>query len=136
MDIEENGSICEEMIEIGHSIKTRIQENNMDGILRFIVYVEKVMKQKEIQKIPVFYKVKDEAEIKELDKRLSKKIEENIECINISELDIIGVTEIFNNNDTSFTIKYRRKNKDIQQLTKDNILQFIEENHLNLKTDF
>lgn len=119
MDIEENGSICEEMIEIGHSIKTRIQENNMDGILRFIVYVEKVMKQKEIQKIPVFYKVKDEAEIKELDKRLSKKIEENIECINISELDIIGVTEIFNNNDTSFTIKYRRKNKDIQQLTKD-----------------
>lgn len=73
MDIEENGSICEEMIEIGHSIKTRIQENNMDGILRFIVYVEKVMKQKEIQKIPVFYKVKDEAEIKELDKRLSKR---------------------------------------------------------------
>ena len=79
----------------------------------------------------MFYKVKDEAEIKELDKRLSKKIEENIECINISELDIIGVTEIFNNNDTSFTIKYRRKNKDIQQLTKDNILQFIEENHFS-----
>ncbi len=136
MDIEENGAFREEIIEIGHSIKTRIPENNIDGILRFILFVEKVMTQKEIQKIPVFYKVKDEEKIQELDNRLSEKIEDNIDCINISELDIIGVTEIFNNNDTSFTIKYDRKHKNIQQLTKENILQFMEEKHLNLKNTF
>ena len=65
-----------------------------------------------------------------------EKIEENIECINISELDIIGVTEIFNSNDASFTLKYGKKHKDIQELTKDNILKFMDENGLKIKNNF
>ena len=136
MDIEEKGESREEIIEIGHSIKTKVQTNNIDGILKFILFVEKIMAQEERQKIPVFYKVKDEVEIQELDNRLSEKIEDSIDCINISELDIIGVTEIFNHNDTSFTMKYGRKKKDIQQLTKENILKFIDEKHLDLKSTF
>lgn len=63
-----------------------------------------------MQKIPVFQRLKDEAKINELDLRLSEKIESDIDCINISELDIIGVTEVFNNNDTCFELKYDRKN--------------------------
>ena len=65
-----------------------------------------------------------------------EKIEENIECINISELDIIGATEIFNSNDASFTLKYGKKHKDIQELTKDNILKFMDENGLKIKNNF
>ena len=136
IDIDENGKIREEMIEIGHSIKTRVSTNNIRGILNFIQYVEKILRQEEIQKIPLFYKVNNQREIEELDNRLSEKIEDNIDCINISELDIIGVTEVFNHNDTSFTVKYGRKNRDIQQLTKENILQFITDNELDLKSTF
>ena len=65
-----------------------------------------------------------------------EKIEENIECINISELDIIVATEIFNSNDASFTLKHGRKHKNIEELTKENILQFMNENDLNIKNDF
>lgn len=136
MDIEENEVYHGKIVEIGHSIKMEIQENNLDGVFKVISFVEQTMTKDEVQKIPVFYKVKDETEIQELDKRLGEKIEGNIECVNISELDIIGVTEVFNNNDTSFVLKYKRKNKNVQQLTKENILEFISENGLNLKNDF
>lgn len=136
MDIEENEVYHRKIVEIGHSIKMEIQENNLDGVLNVISFVEQTMTKDEVQKIPVFYKVKDETEIQELDKRLGEKIEENIECVNISELDIIGATEVFNNNDISFVLKYKRKNKNVQQLTKENILEFISENGLNLKNDF
>ena len=95
--LEENFTLHGEMVEIGHSIKTQLPENNIACILKFIEYVERVRKKEECQKIPVFSKIKDEDTIHELDERLLEKIEENIECINISELDIIGATEIFNN---------------------------------------
>ena len=84
----------------------------------------------------MFTKVKDDNVINELDERLIEKIEENIECINISELDIIGATEIFNSNDASFTLKHERKRKNIQELTKENILQFMDENNLDIRNNF
>lgn len=134
--IEDGFTIHGEMIEIGHSIKTQLSDNSIDGILRFIEYVEKVREKEELHKIPVFSRVKDEKIICELDERLLEKIEENIECINISELDIIGATEIFNNNDASFMLKYERKYKNIQELTKENIMQFIDENNLDIRNNF
>ncbi len=136
MKIEDGFSLHGEMVEIGHSIKTQLSDNSIDCILKFIEYVEAVREKEELHKIPVFSKVKDENVIRELDERLLEKIEENIECINISELDIIGATEVFNCNDTSFTLKYERKHKNIQELTKENILQFLDENNLNIRNNF
>ena len=136
MTIEKEFTLHGELVEIGHSIKTQLSENSVDCILRFIEYVESVRAREELHKIPVFSKIKDEKIIQELDHRLIEKIEENIECINISELDIIGVTEIFNSNDASFTLKYGKKHKDIQELTKDNILKFMDENGLKIKNNF
>ena len=136
MTIEKEFTLHGELVEIGHSIKTQLSENSVDCILRFIEYVESVRAREELHKIPVFSKIKDEKIIQELDHRLIEKIEENIECINISELDIIGATEIFNSNDASFTLKYGKKHKDIQELTKDNILKFMDENGLKIKNNF
>ena len=136
MKIEDGFTLHGEMVEIGHSIKTQLSDNSVDCILRFIEYVETVKRKDELHKIPVFSKVKDENSIRELDERLLEKLEENIECINISELDIIGVTEIFNSNDTSFTLKHERKHKNIHELTKENILKFVDENNLNIKNNF
>lgn len=136
MKIEEGFTLHGEMVEIGHSIKTQLFDNSINCILRFIEYVELVREKEELHKIPVFSKVRDEKIINELDEQLIEKIEENIECINISELDIIGATEIFNSNDASFTLKHGRKHKNIEELTKENILQFMDENDLNIKNDF
>ena len=136
MKIEDGFKLHGEMVEIGHSIKTQLSDNTIDCILRFIDYVELVREKEELHKIPVFSKVRDEKIINELDEQLIEKIEENIECINISELDIIGATEIFNSNDSSFTLKHGRKHKNIEELTKENILQFMDENDLNIKNDF
>lgn len=136
MKIEDEFTLHGEMVEIGHSIKTQLSDNSIDCILKFIEYVEAIRKKEELHKIPVFCKVKDENVIRELDERLLEKIEENIECINISELDIVGATEVFNCNDTSFTLKYERKHKNIQELTKENIVQFLDENNLNIRNDF
>lgn len=134
--IEDGFTLHGETLEIGHSIKTQLIDNSIDCILKFIEYVEHIRTEKEIYKIPVFNKVKDERVISELDKRLIEKMEENIECVNISELDIVGATEIFNNNDASFTLKYKNKKEDISELSKTNILEFMRKNKLSIKNDF
>lgn len=133
---EEGFLLHGEMVEIGHSIKTQLLEDSVDCILKFIDYIEKIRGQAILHRIPIFSKVRDEEIIRELDERLIEKIENNIECINISELDIIGATEIFNSNDATFTLKYRRRNKEVQELTKENIQKFMEENNLSIKEDF
>lgn len=133
---DKNFVIHSDMMEIGRSIKTQVPENSIDSILRFIEYVEEVRRKKELYKIPVFSKVRDENIIDELDENLLNKIDENVECINISELDIVGATEIFNNNDATFTLKYKTCKTQIEELTKENIVQFIEDNNLRIKDDF
>lgn len=134
--LEEEFNLHGEIVEIGHSIKTQLCENSIDCILRFIEYVELIRQKDVVYKIPVFSKVKDDNFVRELDQRLVEKIEEDIDCINISELDIIGATEIFNSNDSSFTLKYGRKHKNMQELTKESILGFMNENNLSIKNDF
>lgn len=133
---DENFTIHGEMIEIGHSIKTHLPANSIESIIEFIEYVEKVRKKEELHKIPIFTKVNDEKKVCDLDQTLIEKIEENVECINLSELDIIGVSEIFNGNDSSFTLKYKDNHKDVQELTKESILEFISENKLSIREDF
>ena len=133
---ENSFTIHSEMVEIGHSIKTQVPENSIDCILRFIEYVEAIRKKEELHKIPVFRRVRDENIICELDESLLSKIDENIDCINISELDIIGATEVFNNNDATFILKYKTCRRPVDELTKENIVKFIEENKLNIKDDF
>lgn len=133
----ENGLMLHgEMMEIGHSIKTQLNENSVDAILQFIEYVEETRRKEELYKIPVFRKVRDERMISELDERLIEKMEDNIECINISELDIVGATEVFNNNDAMFLLKYGSSKQLVDGLTKETITQFMEENNLNIKRDF
>lgn len=137
MDVEDGFAMHNEVVEIGHSIKTRLPEDSIECILNFIEYVEKIQTQDEVQKIPVFYKIKDEDLIQKLDDRLGDKIRENIECINISELDIIGVTEVFNHNDMTFTLKYKRKSMETEVLSKAAIEQFIKEiKDFDFKQDF
>ncbi len=135
--LNDNFTLHNELVEIGHSIKTILSENSVDCILKFIEYVETVLKEKIHHNIPIFSKERDEKKVKELDERLLNQIERDIDCINISELDIIGATEVFNHNDSTFILKYKKgKEEEIDELSKDNVIRFINTNQLQIKKDF
>lgn len=130
---DDSHSIHGDVMEIGHSIKTQVPENSIECILRFIEYVEVTRKKDELYKIPVFRKVKGDSLIGELNNNLLNKIEKNIEIINISEVDIIGATEVFNNNDATYSLQYKSRKRPISELTKENIFEFIKENAFDIK---
>lgn len=120
-------------IEIGSSIKFAIESSSLDKIIDLILYVETILvSDTEYYKIPVFSKVSDNELLEELNAELMKSIRNNPMQINVSELDIIGVTEIFNNNDGDFIIQYRRHSKNVSQLTTETIHEFCNEFHLSL----
>lgn len=128
LDLPEEFTLFEHNIEVGHSIKLYIQNDTIDSILCVLAYVRDTLeKREEIYKIPVFYKVKDKAVVEELNRRLETAINETSFEVNMSELDIIGVTEIFNRNFTGFTLKYKRKTCDCSQITSEIINSFIKE---------
>ena len=116
-----NGEKHEVTIEIGHSIKTKLMDDNFEEMIKFIELVEDTMKKPEIQKIPVFAKLRDKDEIKELDRRLLHEISENLDCVNVSELDVVGVTVVFNDNDSEYTLKLHRSEMKVSDLNKESV---------------
>lgn len=131
-----NGEKHEITIEIGHSIKTKLMDDNFEEMIKFIELVEDTMKKPEIQKIPVFAKLKDKDEIKELDQRLLHEISENLDCVNVSELDVVGVTVVFNDNDSEYTLKLHRSEMKVSDLNKESVKKFIVDNNIDVERDF
>ena len=132
-DLPEEFAIFEPSIEAGHSIKFEVKNDTMDSIINVLIFVrKKLLDPSEIYKIPVFNKVTNKETLDTLNQRLSHGLEENPLLINLSELDIIGVTEVFNNNDSSFEIKYHRNIEKVSQLTSEEITEFIQNQGLTL----
>jgi len=120
-------------IEVGHSIKFEIPDDSVDAILDVLVYVkETIANSPVIYGIPVFHKVSDKEVINNLNLRLKESLEQNPLAINLSELDIIGVTEIFNKNDSMFIIKYGRNETTVSLFTAEEINDFIAQHGLSL----
>ena len=119
-------------VEIGSSIKFVTDEDSLERILKLIVHVEDTIQNcPEIYKIPVFSKIRDEDEIQRLNAKLATGVCDNPGQVNIAELDIIGATEIFNNNDSMFELKYGKKSKKVTSLTSEELCCFCQENDLD-----
>lgn len=119
-------------VEIGSSIKFVTDEDSLEHILKLIVHVEDTIQNcPEIYKIPVFSRIRDEDELQRLNAKLAAGVCDNPGQVNIAELDIIGATEIFNNNDSMFELKYGRKSKKVTSLTSEELCCFCQENDLN-----
>lgn len=119
-------------VEIGSSIKFVTDEDSLERILKLIVHVEDTIQNcPEIYKIPVFSKIRDEDEIQRLNAKLATGVCDNPGQVNIAELDIIGATEIFNNNDSMFELKYGKKSKKVTSLTSEVLCCFCQENDLD-----
>lgn len=115
-------------IEVGTSIRVVSEEDSLDRIIDIILFIENVINTAEDKHgIPVFTRIKDPERIRRLDERLNSFIEEQPE-IHISELDIIGATEIFNHNDCEFVLKHKRREKTIASLSHEELRSFCDEN--------
>lgn len=125
-------SLYKSSLEIGTSIRFNTDSNSLDKIIDLICFVEKTIENEEDKcKIPVFSKINDKKLIAKLEEMIRNQIRQGQAMINISELDIIGVTEVFNNNDGTFKLKFKRHEKEVSVLNAESIREFCEENSID-----
>lgn len=125
MKIKEDEERFNGTIEIGNSIRFSMKENSLENIVRIINYIESTMNKKAIHNIPLFNKIEDER-IERLDNLLIEYLNNQEFEIEISEMDIIGVNEIFYNNDYIYTLKYGKEEENIDDLNYKTITSFID----------
>ncbi|MEC2113197.1 TIGR04141 family sporadically distributed protein [Bacillus stercoris] len=130
-----NNTLIGETVEFGNSIKFDLKISNLESVSQLLKFIRLILNQNEIYKIPVFNNVKDKDLLEQLETNLYSKIEENINVITISELDIIGVSEVFNNQDTFFELWHGHKRKEIENLNFAEIEKFAEEKKIELSKE-
>lgn len=131
--LDDNFTIYKETIEIGYSLKFTLAQDTLENIADLIQFIEDTLATPlDKNKIPVFTKVQDNDLISSLEERLQREVMNNPNILNISEIDIIGATEVFNHNDTDFTVSFKSFSKDIEELCIDQLRQFSEENGFSL----
>lgn len=129
--LEDEFSLFKPSLEIGTSIRLITEDNTLERIVDIISYIENVISTEEDKyKIPVFMKIKDQEQIDRLNERMKNSVNDNPN-ISISELDIIGATEVFNRNDSEFILKYKRKEKHVVSLSNDELRTFCSENNFD-----
>lgn len=134
VDLADGFSLYKSAIEIGSSIKFTTLEDSLDQVLDLIFHVDHTIRNcDETCKIPVFSRIKDGEVIQRLNDRLRASLYNDPGQVNISELDIIGATEIFNNNDGEFELKYKRYSKKVTSLTNEELEQFCREYNLDFR---
>lgn len=128
----DNFSLFNSAIEIGSSIRISTEQESLDTVAKIILYIDDIINLGQVcNKIPVFSKVKDESKVDQLENELKAAVLRDPACLNISELDIVGVTEIFNNNDGQFVLKYGFKKKNVSTLSLGAIKEFCDEYNLS-----
>ena len=125
VDLAEGFTLYKPSIEIGSSIQFTTAEESLLHILELIQHVEMILEREaDRYHIPVFSKIKDVDKIQLLERNLITAVSSNPAQINISELDIIGATEIFNHNDGEFQLSYKGTHKLVSALTHEEIESF------------
>lgn len=132
VDLPEEFELFKPGIEVGRSIKFEILNDRIETILDVLIYVKETLAKEENYKIPVFNKVSDKELLIQLNDRLADSLNANPLLINLSELDIIGVNEIFNNNDSTFKIYYKSNSIMVTTLISEYITDFIRDCELTL----
>jgi len=132
IDLADDFLLYKPAIEIGSSIKFATLEESLTQVLELIIHIEDMIQNcEEICKIPVFTRIRDDVTIQHLNERIRINIQNNPAQINISELDIIGATEVFNNNDGEYKLKYGQKTKVVSSLSNEELRVFCDENGWN-----
>lgn len=130
--LPEGFTLFKPMVEIGTSIRVDSAENSLERVAAIIAYIENIVDtEADKHKIPVFMHIKDRERKQSLNERLNLFVERRHE-IHVSELEVIGATEVFNHNDYEFVLKYRRYKEKVTSLSDDVLRSFCEANHIPL----
>lgn len=136
IDLDNDFELFKPGVEIGSSIKISVERESLENILATIQYIEYVLENEDDkQKIPVFSKVKDEALIAKLEKKLEEVLTDNPAYVNLSELEIVGATEIFNHNDQEYLLRFKDKSEHISNLSFDILEEFCTKYRFDFKHD-
>jgi len=133
LKVKDTSNLFKSDLEVGTSIRFTIEDNTLDNIIHIITHIEKTITNdnKVKHNIPLFSRIKDKKRIDTLERRLLTSVKKNHD-INFSELEIIGTTEVFNNNDGNYTFKYKHKRKEnIPSLDVNAINSFCKEMELD-----
>lgn len=127
-EVDQDFTLFKPSLEVGTSIRLVTESESLERIADIIHHIENIIETEDDKyKIPIFSKVKDIEQLSNLNQRMQEEVKENPEVC-ISELDIIGATEVFNRNDNEFILKYKRKEKTVTSLSNDELKAFCEEN--------
>lgn len=133
VELDDDFTLFKPSLEVGTSIRCVTESDSLECIVSIICYIENTICNKaDRYNIPVFSKVKDKEQISRLNNRMEEKVKENPE-VSISELDIVGATEIFNRNDSEFIFKYGRKTKNVTSLSNNELRLFCQEHNLTFE---
>lgn len=121
------------VVEIGSSIKCNLKKEKIDSIISLLIEVENILEKKVINSIPLFNKVKNSRLIDILESSLVKNIDPKSLNVSLSELDIIGAIEIFNNSSDSYELRYKKHVRYIGELNINEIGLFIKD--FNISSD-
>jgi uncharacterized protein (TIGR04141 family) len=122
-------------IEIGTSIKFATEHISLSNCIRIIDHIESEFRHDDITKIPVFFRVRDPELLEVLNQKLLEAISSENLKLNFSDFDIVGTTEVFRADSTSYTVKFGRYRKPIPELTQQEIKQFCLERRIDYATN-
>lgn len=121
-----------QLIEVGSSLKFDLKQADLNSICEVLLHIIEILGGTDKCKIPVFTRVTSSELLNNLNRDLQEAIRRGETIVNISEVDIIGATEVFNNNDAVFKLWYGSKRKEISELNHDQLRLFATEKGLNL----
>lgn len=135
LKLPEQFTMFKPAVEIGTSIRVVTENDSLERIVDILLYIENIIENEEDKhKIPIFTSVKEQEKIEMLDEKLKRSIEVRL-IVHISELDVIGVTEVFNRNDCEFKLKYKRKSMTVTALSNDELRVFCNQYGLRFELD-
>ena len=119
---------CRSAIEVGSSLRFSVETLSLAVLRDVILHVENTIETGEDRcRIPVFSRIRDPERIAALSGRLMRSFAENPGLLNPAELDIVGVTEVFNRADGDFELRYHGRRQRIGALTAEAIREFCRE---------
>lgn len=121
-----------ETFEFGNSIKVDIKRPDLETVSKLLELFKEILNLEAIYPIPLFNKVTDIQLIDELERNLKENGENNKERIGISEVDIIGVNEIFNNQDATYLLMLDDGNEQLEEITYSELEKIAEQKRFKL----
>jgi len=140
LDLPKEFLLFHNNIEIGTSLKIKIEKPTLEKLLEIVDYLENLSQKADITNIPLFYKIIDAKEIEECEENFKENFKNNFDENNInfsfSDFDIIGTNEVFYSQNAQYKISCGRKYLIVDTLSIQEIKKFCTLKNISFKDNF